>query len=184
MRSVPWRVSRWEQWMTGTTHLNVEHMHIKESFCPNVSKHVFCEAIEEPLSYIKPLQDSFWEPFWEPSRLTPKKPLPPQNAYRKTQINRITSVHFVDSLPDKICLLILCGNSTGIALKFRPLVALKRCDLQNARVCDLVALASWRCRDLKRCDLGALKERGQCDLGTCVPRRSVSSCDLRFKTAV
>ena len=63
------------------------------------------------------------------------------------------------------------------------LVALKRCDLQNASVCDLVAFASWRRCDLKRCDLGALKERGQCDLRNCVPKRSVSSCDLRFRTA-
>ena len=33
---------------------------------------------------------------------------------------------------------------------------------------------------LKRCDLEALKERGPCALGNCVPKRSVSSCDLRF----
>ena len=41
----------------------------------------------------------------------------------------------------------------------------------------LVAFASWRC-----CDLGALKERGQCDLGDCVPKHSVSSCDLQFQS--
>ena len=64
------------------------------------------------------------------------------------------------------------------------LVALKRCDLWNASVCDLVTFACWRRCDLKRCDLGALKERGQCDLDNCVPKRSVSSCDLRFKTAI
>ena len=39
-----------------------------------------------------------------------------------------------------------------------------------------------RC-NLKRCDLGALKERGQCDLGDCVPKHSLSSCDLRFIVA-
>ena len=59
-----------------------------------------------------------------------------------------------------------------------------RCNLQNASVCDLVAFASWRLCDLKRCDLGAPKERGQCDLGNCVPKRSVSSCDLRFRAAI
>ena len=31
---------------------------------------------------------------------------------------------------------------------------------------------------------GALKERGQCDLEDCVPQRSVSSCDLRFRVAI
>ena len=36
---------------------------------------------------------------------------------------------------------------------------------------------------LKRCDLGALKERGHCDLWDCVPKRSLSSRDLQFRTA-
>ena len=32
--------------------------------------------------------------------------------------------------------------------------------------------------------MGALKERGQCDLGNCVPKRSVSSCDLPFRATI
>ena len=35
--------------------------------------------------------------------------------------------------------------------------------------------------DLRRCDLGAVKERGQCDLGDGVPKYSAPSCDLRFR---
>ena len=48
--------------------------------------------------------------------------------------------------------------------KALPLVALKRCDVLNVSVCDLVvAFASSRRCNLKRSDLGALKEKGQCD---------------------
>ena len=54
----------------------------------------------------------------------------------------------------------------------------------NASVCDLAAFKTTRRCDLKRCDLGALEERGQCDLGNCVPKRSVSNCDLRFRAAI
>ena len=36
----------------------------------------------------------------------------------------------------------------------------------------------------RRRGLGALIERGQCDLGDGAPKRIVSSCDLRFITAI
>ena len=46
------------------------------------------------------------------------------------------------------------------------------------------AFVSCRRRDLKHCDLGALNERGQCVLGDCVPKRSITSCDLRCRAAI
>ena len=95
------------------------------------------------------------------------------------------SLHALWLSPADARLLWLLETPRGAQLsRLGRLVAPKRCDLQNASVCDLVAFVSWRRCDLKRCDLEARKERGQRDLGNCVPKRSVSSCDLRFKIAI
>ena len=49
----------------------------------------------------------------------------------------------------------------------------------------LVYLLSRRHCDLKRCDFsGATRERGQCASRGCMPKLSVSSCDLQFGIAI
>ena len=76
------------------------------------------------------------------------------------------------------------GSGAQVCLHLLAIVGVVAMNDSSLRFSCICVLKTLQFTLIKRCDVGALKETGQCGLGDCVPKRSVSSCDLGFRVAI